>query len=138
MTNIWKPHGEIDGCRTLRNLYLSLPNARPVLVQVDLLQADVGATKWVAPGRCHGFFFVSSVPGAGLGFSCSLEAAAFPGFAGAAGAGGVAAGLGAGTGEVAGDGPGPRSFESTVVPARGCGKSAFLGSSGTGLPSFSR
>src|SRR5208337_1627908 len=49
MTKIWKFHGGIDGCRTFRNLCLSLPNARPVLVQVDLLQADVGATKWVAP-----------------------------------------------------------------------------------------
>src|SRR5271157_3743666 len=49
MTKSWKSHGGIDGCRTFRNLYLSLPNARPVLVQVDLVQADVGATKWVAP-----------------------------------------------------------------------------------------
>ena len=38
----------IDGCRNLRNHYLSLPNARPVQVQRDLVQADVGATKWVA------------------------------------------------------------------------------------------
>jgi hypothetical protein len=45
----WKSHGGIDGCRNFKNLYLSLPYARPVLVKVDLLQADVGATKWVAP-----------------------------------------------------------------------------------------
>ena len=90
------------------------------------------------PPLPHGFFFVSPVLGAGLG--SSLETAVFPGFgfAGSAGAGEAAAGFGAASGEAAGDGPGPRSSESTVVPARGCGKSAFLGSSGTGLPNFSR
>jgi len=29
--------------------HLSLPNARPVLVKVDLVEADVGATKLAAP-----------------------------------------------------------------------------------------
>src|SRR5271157_5245880 len=49
MTKSWRSYGSIDGCRTFRNLYLSLPNARPVLVKRDLVQADVGATKLVAP-----------------------------------------------------------------------------------------
>src|SRR5208337_4271613 len=49
MPRIWKSHGGPDGCRNFRNLYLYPPNARPVLVKVDLVQADVGATKWVAP-----------------------------------------------------------------------------------------
>src|SRR5271157_4537152 len=48
MPRIWKSHGGIDGCRNFRNLYLYPPNARPVLVKVDLAQVDVGATKLVA------------------------------------------------------------------------------------------
>src|SRR5208283_39088 len=66
MTKSWKSHGGLDGCRTFRKLYLSLPNARPVLVKVDLVQADVGATKWVAvsglieqPKRASGRGFAS-------------------------------------------------------------------------------
>src|SRR5271157_1268442 len=41
-------HGGIERCRNFRNLYLSLPDARPVPVKVDPVQADAGATKWVA------------------------------------------------------------------------------------------
>jgi len=52
-------HGGIERCRNFRNLYLSLPDARPVPVKVDPVQADVGATKWVAPSS------LSAPPSAG-------------------------------------------------------------------------
>ncbi len=39
----------VERCRNFRNLYLSLPDARPVPAKVDPLQADVAATKWAAP-----------------------------------------------------------------------------------------
>ncbi|MGC1722747.1 MAG: hypothetical protein WA746_27525, partial [Isosphaeraceae bacterium] len=42
------PRG-IDRCRNYRNLNISLQRARSVPAKVDPLQADVGATKWVAP-----------------------------------------------------------------------------------------
>src|SRR5271157_4835462 len=59
MTKNRKSHGGIERCRNSNNLYLSLPDARPVPVKVDPLQADVGATKWVAPSS------LSAPPSAG-------------------------------------------------------------------------
>src|SRR5271166_694240 len=49
MTKNRKSHGGIDRCRNFKNLNISRQRARPVLVKVDPLQADVGAAKWVAP-----------------------------------------------------------------------------------------
>src|SRR5208337_2420808 len=49
MTKNRKSYGGIERCRNFRNLYLSQPDARPVPVKVDPVQADAGATKWVAP-----------------------------------------------------------------------------------------
>src|SRR5271157_1884284 len=49
MTKNRKSYGGLERCRNFRNLNESEPDARPVPVKVDPLQADAGATKWVAP-----------------------------------------------------------------------------------------
>ncbi len=49
MTKNRKIDRGVERCRNFRNLYLSLPDARPVPAKVDPLQADVAATKWAAP-----------------------------------------------------------------------------------------
>src|SRR5208283_5033698 len=55
-TGILEKTEQSDSCylglnqvRNFRNLNESEPDARPVPVKVDPVQADVGATKWVAP-----------------------------------------------------------------------------------------
>src|SRR5271157_2279358 len=48
-----KSHRGIERRRNFRNLNESEPDARPVPVKVDPVQADVGATKWVAPSGRH-------------------------------------------------------------------------------------
>src|SRR5208283_4393321 len=59
MTKNRKSHGGLERCRNFRNLNESEPDARPVPVKVDPLQADVRATKWVAPSS------LSAPPSAG-------------------------------------------------------------------------
>src|SRR5208283_5017483 len=55
-TGILEKTEQSDSCylglnqvRNFRNLNESEPDARPVPVKVDPVQADAGATKWVAP-----------------------------------------------------------------------------------------
>src|SRR5208282_1987247 len=55
-TGILEKTEQSDSCylglnqvRNFRNLNESEPDARPVPVKVDPVQADVGATQWVAP-----------------------------------------------------------------------------------------
>src|SRR5208282_2959432 len=62
MTKNRKSYGGLERCRNFRNLNESEPDARPVPVKVDPLQADVVATKWVAPSS------LSAPPSAGAGF----------------------------------------------------------------------
>src|SRR5208337_530698 len=59
MTKNRKSYGGLERCRNFRNLNESEPDARPVPVKVDPLQADVVATKWVAPSS------LSAPPSAG-------------------------------------------------------------------------
>src|SRR5208337_4288271 len=47
MTKNRKSHEGLERRRNFWNPYFFLPNARPVPMKVDPLQADVGATKWV-------------------------------------------------------------------------------------------
>jgi len=59
MTKNRKSHGGICWLRELPNLDISRQRARPLPVQVDPVQADVGATKWVAPsGLPHPVFLL--------------------------------------------------------------------------------
>src|SRR5208337_2873501 len=59
-TGILEKTEQSDSCylglnqvRNFRNLNESEPDARPVPVKVDPVQAAVGATKWVAPSGLH-------------------------------------------------------------------------------------
>src|SRR5271157_1819016 len=59
MTKNRKSNGGVERRRNFKNLNISIQRARPVPVKVDPLQADVGATKWVAPSS------LSAPPSAG-------------------------------------------------------------------------
>src|SRR5208337_258630 len=72
MTKNRKSYGGIERCRNFRNLYLSLPDARAVPVKVDPVQADVGATKWVAPSGLTREVRPELTPGALLAQEVSL------------------------------------------------------------------